>query len=119
MGSNVSEEFMNYLTGFKPPEMATGDNYTSKQNKIKIERQKYADTETLIRRFNLKKFDEVIKGLKVQSQNMNRLSINDEEYEAQLMGEFLFKTQGCDKVVKGYYFGQDKKKNILACTSFF
>lgn len=38
--------------------------------------------------------------------------------EANLMGVFLFITSGCDKEVKGYYFGQDKKKNILACTAF-
>lgn len=42
----------------------------------------------------------------------------EEEYEGNLMGEFLYNAQGCDKEVKGYYFGQEKKRNILACTAF-
>lgn len=62
LGNAVDEDLKNYLTGFKAPILMSQGK--SKVREIKKARKKEIDTETLIRRFNLKRFDEVIKGLK-------------------------------------------------------
>lgn len=92
--------------------------HASKVSKIKQARQKGAHNEVLIRRFNLKRFDEVIKDLRAQSDHVIRPSLSKEEFDARLMGEFLFDSEGCDKEIKGYYFGQEKQKNQLALKAF-
>jgi hypothetical protein len=68
----MNKELKNYLTGFKAPEIEQG--HISKLNQIKKAKKKEADIETLIRKFNLKRFDDVIKGLKTQSKHVIRPS---------------------------------------------
>lgn len=67
--------------------------------------------EVIIRNFNLRDFDEVIKDLRLLSTLIIRPSLAKEEHDAKLLGEFLFEAQGCDKEIKAEFFGSNKELN--------
>ena len=61
--------------------------------------------EKLIRQFNLKMTEKVIQDLKLQSKVVIHENDSKEEIEANLLGEFLYQTNGTDKEIMGEFFG--------------
>lgn len=116
----------------------------SKVQQIKEERRDKMFKERLIRQFNYKMFDKVVNELRQQAQQeslnqqvpehdqedvedievdgmIDQEALNQEEEEvrsAKLLGKFLYETKGLDKQMIGYYFGEAKKFNQLACKEF-
>lgn len=112
-----SEYIQEYIQNFEAPKKRES---VSLLHQIKQDMKIKTKTEVLIRKFNLKKFDDVIRDLTSHAQPQGEPASPEEveKQEAELMGQFLFSAQGCDKEMKGYFFGQDKKRHTLAFTAF-
>ena len=62
----------------------------------------------------MKLFDKTIEDLRAMNSDSIDSSLNQEELDGHLMGNFLFENQGCDRDLKGFFFGQPKNKLAFA-----
>ena len=66
----------------------------------------------------MKLFDKTIEDLRGMNLEPMDDGLSQEEVDAHLVGNFLFRNQGCDRELKGFFFGQAKERNTLSFSAF-